>query len=207
MDKLNLLITGIGGQGIIAASDIVSEAALAAGLDVKKTDSLGMAQRGGSVVSHIRFAPEVNSPLIKTGQADILLAFEKLESARWSRYLKSGGIAIVNDHSIPPPSVSLGKECYPGDDEITGILKQQTDKIYFIKGTAIAEELGNVRTLNSLMLGCLSAFTQFNDNIWRECIARRLPSKVVELNIAAFERGRSEIENMLNTETGADCGR
>lgn len=206
MDKLNLLITGIGGQGIIAASDIASGAALAAGLDVKKTDSLGMAQRGGSVVSHIRFAPEVSSPLIKAGGADILLAFEKLEAARWSRYLKPGGIAIVNDHSIPPPSVSLGKECYPGDDEIKGILKQQTEKIYFIKGTAIAEEMGNARTLNSLMLGCLSAFTPFDGSIWWECIAQRLPAKVVELNVAAFERGRSEIEKMLK-EAESDCGK
>jgi indolepyruvate ferredoxin oxidoreductase beta subunit len=203
MDRLNLLITGIGGQGIIAASDIASETALTAGLDVKKTDSLGMAQRGGSVVSHIRFASRVWSPLIKTGEADILLAFEKLEAARWSSYLKPGGIAIVNNYAAPPLSVSLGKERYPGDEEITGILEQQTDKIYFINGSGIAENLGNTKTLNTLMLGCLSVFIPFGEDIWLGCITQRLPSKAVELNITAFERGRREMESMLDTGTEA----
>ena len=207
MDRLNLLITGIGGQGIISASDIISEAALASGLDVKKTDSLGMAQRGGSVASHIRLAPRVWSPLVKTGEADIILAFEKLEAARWSYYLKPGGIAIVNNHAVPPPSVSLGKECYPGNEEITGILKRQTDKIYFINGTETARELGNIKALNTLMLGCLSVFMPFDESIWRDCIAKRLPAKVVELNFTAFERGRGDMAIILNTETGSDYGK
>ncbi len=207
MDRLNLLITGIGGQGIIAASDIVAETALAAGFDVKKTDSLGMAQRGGSVVSHIRLAPKVRSPLVKMGEADIILAFEKLESARWSHYLRPDGIAIINNHSVPPPSVSLGKERYPGDEEITDILKQQTDKIYLINGADLAEELGNIKTLNILMLGCLSIFIPFEEDIWRDCIAKRLPARVVELNTTAFEQGRREIENILNTETGSAYGK
>jgi indolepyruvate ferredoxin oxidoreductase beta subunit len=207
MDRLNLLITGIGGQGIISASDIISEAALASRLDVKKTDSLGMAQRGGSVTSHIRLAPRVWSPLVKTGEADIILAFEKLEAARWSYYLKPGGIAIVNNHAVPPPSVSLGKECYPGNREITGILKRQTDKIYFINGTETAREMGNIKALNTLMLGCLSVFMPFDESIWRDCIAKRLPVKVVELNFAAFEWGRSEMESMLNMETRSDYGK
>lgn len=203
MDRLNLLITGIGGQGIIAASDIVAEAALTAGFDVKKTDSLGMAQRGGSVVSHIRFATKVWSPLVKTGEADILLAFEKLEAARWSHYLKPGGIAILNNHSVPPLSVSLGKEHYPGDEEIADILKRQTDRIYLIKGTDIAKGLGNIRTLNILMLGCLSVFVPFDDDVWRDCISRRLPPKLVELNFSAFDRGKAEMESMLNLRTEA----
>jgi indolepyruvate ferredoxin oxidoreductase beta subunit len=201
MDRLNLLITGIGGQGIIAAGDIVAEASLTAGFDVKKTDSLGMAQRGGSVVSHIRLATKVWSPLVKAGEADVLLAFEKLEAARWSYYLKPGGIAILNNHSVPPLSVSLGKERYPCDEEITDILKQQTDRIYLIKGTDIAKGLGNIKTLNSLMLGCLSAFMPFDDSIWGGCITRRLPPMAVELNITAFERGRREMEGLLNVGT------
>ncbi|HEX79281.1 MAG TPA: indolepyruvate oxidoreductase subunit beta [Dehalococcoidia bacterium] len=203
MNKLNLMITGIGGQGVIAASDIVSGAALAAGLDVKKTDSLGMAQRGGSVISHIRFAQKVWSPLVKAGEADILLSFEKLEAARWSHYLKAGGIAIVNNYTVPPPSVSLGKECYPDDTEITGILKQRTDRIYFISGTAFAKELGNVKTLNTLMLGCLSIFVPFEIDIWRDCIFGRLPPKVAKLNFSAFEWGKTEMERILNTRRSA----
>jgi len=201
MDKLNLLIAGIGGQGIIAASDIVAESALAAGFDVKKTDSLGMAQRGGSVVSHIRLAAKVWSPLIKMGEVDIILAFEKLEAARWGHYLRPGGIAIINDLAVPPLSVSLGNEHYPGDDEITSILKQHTENIYILEGTRRARDLGSSKILNTLMLGCLSHFIPFEDSIWQECIAHRMPSKVVKLNITAFEQGRREMENMLNMKT------
>jgi indolepyruvate ferredoxin oxidoreductase beta subunit len=200
MDKLNLLIAGIGGQGIIAASDIVAEAALAAGFDVKKTDSLGMAQRGGSVVSHIRLSVKVWSPLIKMGEVDIILAFEKLEAARWGYYLRPGSIAIINNQAVPPLPVSLGNEHYPDDQEITNILKQRTENIYLVNGTSRARELGSSKILNTLMLGCLSHFIPFEDSIWQECIAHRLPSKVVKLNITAFEQGRREIENMLKTK-------
>jgi indolepyruvate ferredoxin oxidoreductase beta subunit len=117
MKKMDLLVTGVGGQGVVLASDIIGETAIAAGFDVKKTDTLGMAQRGGSVVSHVRMAPKVWSPLIREGQADLLLAFEKLEAARWSHYLRPGGIAIVNMYEQPPLSVSLGQEKYPAQDE------------------------------------------------------------------------------------------
>jgi len=110
MKKIDLLMTGVGGQGTILASDIIGEVALASGYDVKKTDTLGMAQRGGSVTSHVRLASKVYSPLIKEGEADIMLAFEKLEAARWGYYLKPGGIAIVNNLALPPLSVSLGSE-------------------------------------------------------------------------------------------------
>jgi indolepyruvate ferredoxin oxidoreductase beta subunit len=207
MDKLNILIAGIGGQGIIAASDIIAEAALAAGFDIKKTDSLGMSQRGGSVVSHIRMASKVWSPLIKTGEADIMLALEKLEAARWCHYLRPGGIIIINDLAVPPPSVNLGNERYPTDEEITGILKQHTDRIYIIGGTRRAEELGNSKVMNTLMLGCLSHFMPFDDSTWQECIARRLPSKFVKLNVTAFDGGRKEIENMLKIQgEPADAG-
>jgi indolepyruvate ferredoxin oxidoreductase beta subunit len=202
MDKLDLLITGIGGQGIIAASDIVSEVALSCGLDVKKTDSLGMAQRGGSVVSHIRCAHKVWSPLVKAGEADIMLALEKLEAARWSRYLKHGGIAIVNNLALPPLAVSLGGAVYPPDDEITGIIRKQTDKLYITDGSGLAAEMGNTRTLNSIMLGCLSLFATFPEATWKECIAQRLPDKVVELNLAAFEHGRQEMQALVNSCKG-----
>ena len=118
MKKQDILMVGVGGQGTILASDILGEAALAAGYDVKKTDTLGMAQRGGSVVSHVRIAEQVWSPLIKEGEADIMLAFEKLEAARWGRYLRPGGVAIINNHAMPPLSVSLGTHRYPDDEEV-----------------------------------------------------------------------------------------
>src|SRR4030067_408111 len=151
MQKLDILVTGVGGQGVVLASDIIGETALAAGYDVKKTDTLGMAQRVGRVASHGRLAPKVWSPLIREGEADLLLAFEKLEAARWGHYLRPGGVAIVNTYQQPPLSVSLGQEDYPSDDEIAAVLKRRTENIYFINGTGRARELGNGRTPNTCM--------------------------------------------------------
>ena len=196
MKKFDLLITGVGGQGVILASDIIGEAALAAGYDVKKTDTLGMAQRGGSVVSHVRIGHRVWSPLIKEGEVDILVAFEKLEAARWSHYLRSGAIAIVNNQALPPLSVNLGNERYPSDDEITNILRQRSHRIYFVNGTSRAKELGNVRTLNMFMLGCASLFLPLKVNIWKESISQHLPSSIRQINITAFDQGRKEIRNV-----------
>jgi indolepyruvate ferredoxin oxidoreductase beta subunit len=194
--KMDLLITGVGGQGVVLASDIIGEAALAAGFDVKKTDTLGMAQRGGSVVSHVRLAPKVWSPLIKEGDVDLLLSFEKLEAARWSHYLRPGGVAIVNNYEQPPLSVSLGQEPYPGHDDIASALKRRTDNVYFIDGNELARELGNVRTLNILMLGCFSVFAPLEEDTWKESISRRMPENIREINLAAFEKGRKEIEGV-----------
>jgi indolepyruvate ferredoxin oxidoreductase beta subunit len=196
MEKMDLLITGVGGQGVILASDIISETAITAGFDVKKTDTLGMAQRGGSVVSHVRIAPKVWSPLIKEGAADLILAFEKLEAARWSHYLRSGGIAIINEYEQPPQSVSLGLEEYPDREAISASLKKRTDKIYFIDATRLARELGNVRTFNILMLGCFSVFSPLDVNVWKESISRRLPENIREINLTAFDTGRKEIEGV-----------
>jgi len=193
--KLDLLITGAGGQGVILASDIIGEAAIAAGYDVKKTDTLGMAQRGGSVVSHVRIAPQVYSPLIKKGEVDILLALEKLEAARWGYYLRPGGIVIVNNHALPPLSVSLGSERYPGDEEIINILKQRTDRVYFVEGTSRARELGNIKTLNMFMLGCTSLSLPFKIHVWKDALTHRIPANLRQINIAAFNQGRKEVRD------------
>lgn len=196
MKKQDVLMVGVGGQGTILASDILGEAAIAAGYDVKKTDTLGMAQRGGSVVSHIRIASHVWSPLIKDGTVDILIAFEKLEAARWAPFLKDGGLAMVNNHAVPPLSVSLGTNRYPSNKEIEDILRQRTSKICFIDGTSKARELGDIRTLNIFMLGCIASFLSINLQIWQSCIARILPSKILEINTRAFELGRKETANV-----------
>jgi len=194
--KLNILIAGVGGQGVVLASDIVGEAALAAGYDIKKTDTLGMAQRGGSVVSHVRIGQRVWSPLIKEGEVDIIVSFEKLEAARWSHYLRPGAIAIVNNQVVPPLSVNLGNERYPSDEEITNILKRWTDRIYFVDGTSRVRELGNIRTLNMFMLGCASLFLPVRVHIWKDTISQHLPSKIQRINITAFDQGRKEIRNV-----------
>jgi len=194
--KLNILITGVGGQGVVLASDIVGEAALAAGCDIKKTDTLGMAQRGGSVISHVRIGKRVWSPLIKEGEVDIIVSLEKLEVARWSHYLRPGAIVIVNNQVVPPLSVNLGNERYPSDGEITNILKRWTDRIYFVDGTSRVRELGNIRTLNMFMLGCASLFIPLKVHIWKNTISQHLPSKMQQINITAFAQGRKEIKNV-----------
>ncbi len=196
MKKLNLLITGVGGQGNILASDIISEVAIDAGFDVKKTDTLGMAQRGGSVVSNVRIARQVYSPLIKEGEVDILLAFEKLEAARWANYLHQGGIAIINNQALPPLAVILGNEQYPSDEKIISLLRQQTDRIYLVEGTRRARELGNIRTLNIFMLGCISLFLPFRVRSWKFSLSQHLPASLQQINLTAFDQGRKEIRNV-----------
>lgn len=193
MNKFDLLITGVGGQGVVLASDIIGEVGLAEGYDVKKTDTLGMAQRGGSVISHVRLAQKVWSPLIKEGEVDIIIAFEKLEAARYSYYLRQGGIAIVNNQSLPPLAVSLGNERYPIDVEIMNILKKRTDQVYFINGTGRAKELGNAKALNVYMLGCVSHFMPIGISLWKDVISQHVPESIRELNIKAFDLGGKEI--------------
>lgn len=193
--KVDLLIIGVGGQGVVLASDILGEVALIAGYDVKKTDTLGMAQRGGSVVSHVRIAHRVWSPLTKEGEVDILVGFEKLEAARWGYYLRPGGVAIVNNQSLPPLSVNLGDERYPSDEEIIGILKRRASRVYFVNGTERARELGNIRTLNILMLGCASIFLPLKVASWKDGICQHLPSNIRQINLLAFNWGRKEIRN------------
>jgi indolepyruvate ferredoxin oxidoreductase beta subunit len=196
LKKMDILITGVGGQGVVLASDIIGEAALSAGYDVKKTDTLGMAQRGGSVVSNVRIAVKVWSPMIKEGEVDLILAFEKLESARWSHFLRPGGVAIINDYEQPPLSVSLGQEEYPEDADITAALRRRTDEIYMVDGTDRVKELGNVRTLNIFMLGCLSIFAPLEAEVWKESISQRIPERISDINLTAFEKGREEIQNV-----------
>jgi indolepyruvate ferredoxin oxidoreductase beta subunit len=196
MNRQDVLMAGVGGQGIILASDIVCTAALACGYDVKKTDTLGMAQRGGSVISHIRLASQVYSPLIREGEVDILVAFEKLEAARWAHFLRPGGLAIVNNHSIPPQSVSLGGQRYPSDEEIRDILKSRAGSVLFVPGTQQAMEMGNVRVLNIFMLGYLSRFMPLKVRDWKDCISQYMPENILAINLAAFDRGRREARSI-----------
>jgi len=195
MKKLDILVAGVGGQGVILASDIISETALSAQYDVKKADTMGMAQRGGSVISHVRIGHQIHSPLIKKGEANVLIAFEKLEAARWSYYLQPGGVVIVNNHALPPSSVNTGNEQYPNDQEITSILEQRTDRIYFIDGIRHAREIGNIRTLNIFMLGSASIFMPLETQAWEDTISQHLSPNIRQINIAAFRKGRKEMRN------------
>ncbi|MCX6012605.1 MAG: indolepyruvate oxidoreductase subunit beta [Chloroflexi bacterium] len=197
MKKIDLIISGVGGQGVILASDIIGEVALAENYDVKKTDTLGMAQRGGSVISHVRIADKVWSPLVKEGDVDILLAFEKLEAVRWIQYLNKEAVALVNNQTLPPLSVSQGIEQYPDDETITRIMKKEIKKFFMVDGVLKAQKLGNLRTLNVFMLGCVSIFLPMKVKTWHDCIISRLPSSVHQINIRAFTLGRKELNEHL----------
>ena len=188
--KIDVLMVGVGGQGIILASDILGAVAIAAGYDAKKSDVHGMAQRGGSVVSHVRIAERVYSPLVAQGTVDYLLALEKLEAGRSADYLRPGGTAIVNDLAIPPAAVSSGAQAYPSDETILGLLRRNGGQAHLVPGQAIAVELGNQRVLNLVMLGYLSTFLPFPVEVWDAAIADHVPARFLELNRRAFARGR-----------------
>ncbi len=184
---LNIVMSGVGGQGVLVASDILTMAALNAGLDTKKSEVHGMAQRGGSVVSQIRIGEKIYSPLIAKGSADILIAFEKLEAVRYLEMLKPGGVVVVNDQQITPLTVYFANIPYPEDVE--AICRRRADQFFAVEGIQLAEELGNTRVLNTVMLGALSAFLDIKKTDWIKAIEQRVPPKTIPLNIKAFEEG------------------
>jgi len=192
MESKNLIICGVGGQGILLASELVALVAMEEGYDVKKSEVHGMAQRGGSVVSHVRIGHKVFSPLIEEGTADVILAFEKAEALRWVHYLNpKKGVLIVNDLEIVPPFVSIGLDEYPKDIEKT--LKSIAKEAYFVDGIGLARQAGNERTANVALLGVLSNYMPFNEETWIEVIKRRVPPKTIEANLKAFSLGRNWI--------------
>jgi len=200
MNDVNVLMVGVGGHGVILASDGMAEIGMNSGYDVKKTDSLGMAQRGGSVVSHVRWGKHVYSPMIEKGEVDFLLGFEQLEAARWASHLRPGGIAIVADVVVIPISALDGKIPYPSWDEIKVTLAEYTDQIYLIPATRIAEEVGNPRAVNMVMLGFLSAFLELKPEAWTDTMRLRLPPKFRDSSIEAFLKGADEAKTMISVK-------
>ena len=200
MKDVNVLMVGVGGYGVILASDGMAEIGMVNGYDVKKTDSLGMAQRGGSVVSHVRWGKKVYSPMIKKSEVDYLLAFEELEAARWASYLRPGGAAIVADSVVIPVSSVKGDVPYPGWDKIKAILSQYSDKIYLVPAAKIAREAKNPRAVNMAMLGFLSAFLELPAEAWTDTMRRRLPEKFMKSSIDAFLKARAEGEAAMRAK-------
>jgi len=184
----NVFICGVGGQGILLASEILSEAALAKGLDVKKSEVHGMAQRGGSVVSHVRFGEKVHSPVIAPGEADLLVSFEKMEAVRWIHSLAADGKVIVNDQEIVPS----GLETYP--DDVDSQLAERAPDALKIDALGLAREAGHPRAVNVVMLGAFSKFLDFPPGDWQKAIEKRVPPKTKEINLKAFELGRKAVE-------------
>ncbi|MBK6402018.1 MAG: indolepyruvate oxidoreductase subunit beta [Rhodocyclaceae bacterium] len=188
----NILVVGIGGQGVMTATEILAEAAIALGHDAKKTEVAGMAQRGGVVSSHLRFGAKVLSPQIMPGTADLLVGFEAAEAMRWCHYLKPGGLVLMNTARLVPPVVDLGLYDYPQDplDEI----RKRGYQVHAFDAMAIALELGDMRLGNTVMLGAMSDHLPFPASILLEAVLKRFRAKkpqMVELNQKAFEAGRA----------------
>ncbi len=190
-EPTNILVAGIGGQGVMTAAEILAQTALSLGFDVKKTEVAGMAQRGGVVTSHVRFGEKVNSPAIPDGEADMVIGFEPAEAARWLDQLKPGGVVLVNQARQEPPIVSIGLFDYP-DDPVADI-KERGVEVYAFDATKIAKELGNVRLVNTVMLGASAAHLPFSQDILKEAIMARFRERkpqLVEINEQAFLAGQ-----------------
>jgi len=185
----NILLVGVGGQGILLASEILSETFMLAGFDVKKSEIHGMSQRGGSVVSHVRYGKEVFSPIVPEGEGDILFGFELMETSRYLSLLKPGGTVVANNLRIPPPSILMGQEVYPED--LADRIKGQFPDFLLVDGQKLATEAGNPREANTVLLGAVSKRLDIAEEFWLEALRKMVPSKALEINRKAFMMGRS----------------
>jgi indolepyruvate ferredoxin oxidoreductase beta subunit len=193
MKDVNFLIVGVGGQGTVLSGDIIAEVGMEAGLDAKKSDVLGLAIRSGSVVSHVRWGKKVNAPMSMRGEVDYLLAFEPLESLRMLEFLKPDSTVIVNEYRIPPVAVTTGQAAYPSEEEVRGLLEQAAAKVYLLDATQKAQDLGNVKTVNILLIGALSSLLEAAPAIWEKVISKYVPERYLEVNLKAFQTGRKLI--------------
>jgi indolepyruvate ferredoxin oxidoreductase beta subunit len=180
------MIVGVGGQGTLLTSRIIGKAAMSQGYDVKISEVHGMAQRGGSVVTFVRFGEQVFEPVVEEGMADIIIAFERLEAQRYAHFLKKDGVIIVNDCRIDPMTVVVGAKSYP-ENIIEGLAKEHL--VYSIDAQKIAIELGNSKVLNSVVLGYAAKHIGFGEDVWRDTVEKTVPPKTIELNIKAFMEG------------------
>lgn len=189
MPSGNVFLAGVGGQGIILASEVMCEAFLSRGFDVKKSEVHGMAQRGGAVTTHIRFGERVFSPLIEAGTADLIVAFEKMEALRFRHVLKSGGTIVANAQEIWPAPVATGIERYP--DRVGERLLEATPNVLLVDAIAAALKLSEPRSVNIVMVGAASRFLPLPEEAYVEALVARLPAKVKDVNVAAFRAGRA----------------
>ena len=189
MEAGNILFSGVGGQGILLASEITAYSLLASGYDAKKSEVHGMAQRGGSVTAQLRFGQKIYSPLIEPGQADIQVAFEMMEAVRYLPYLHKGSKVIVNTQKILPPSVATGQAEYPA--EVLNNLTERDIVVVPVDAFDLAREVGEVRTANVVMVGAMSAFLPVDPAVYADIISARVPERFRDVNLRAFEAGRS----------------
>ncbi len=189
-DVKNIWLVGVGGQGTILASKILSEGLIEAGYDVKMSEIHGMSQRGGNVSTQVRFGEKVYSPIIGKGEADLIVAFEKMEALRWADYIKEGGNMVINDYEIPSAPIQMGVAKYPEN-----ILEELSSKINIrvFKAAEIAERVGNIKTMNIVLLGALVKSIDLPDIDWEKIIKNNVKSSFVDLNIKAFKEGQLQV--------------
>jgi len=187
---INVLLVGVGGQGTILASKILTHAAIAQGYEVKMSEIHGMAQRGGSVVTQVRMGKDVYSPVIEPGEADYIIAFEQLEAYRWAHFLKEDGVLIVNSQKIAPLPVLIGTATYP--ENILVDLKDRVGRFIELDGLKLASDAGNAKATNVVLMGVLSKYMEFPEDSWKEALVARIPAKLLELNEKAFALGVAE---------------
>lgn len=195
METTNFMITGVGGQGTILSSDILAAVGLAAGHDVKKSDILGLAVRGGAVLGHIRWGGQVHSPIVPEGRVDYLVAFEILEGLRRLDQVSPEGTVLINQQEIHPATVTSGLASYPDEETLNRALSEAVDRVYRIPGLDIAQELGEARVLNVVLLGALSEMLTVKPEIWERVLRERVPPRYRELNIEAFRKGREWLQD------------
>jgi len=201
-EQINFLLSGVGGQGTILASDVLVNIGLAAGFSAKQAEVHGMSQRGGSVTSHVRWGEVVFSPLIGAGEVDVLLGFEKLEALRCANALRRGALVLINTQVIEPLTAISGEQTYPDDDTLHNIFAALTSNVAYIDGEEIAGSLGNIKAANVVLLGALSALLEhsgkggliISPELWLKIITDRVPPKHVELNRKAFQAGREAVK-------------
>ena len=191
MNKVsNILLAGVGGQGILLASEVISEVMLLAGLDVKKNEIHGMSQRGGSVVSHVRYGEKVYSSIIPEGEVDILFSFELLETCRYLPLLRKNGRVVVSNWQISPPAVARGVQAYP--ENLEQKICQQFPQSVVIDGLKLALAAGNAKTVNTVLLGALSNILEFERELWLEALQKMIPPRLLDVNMKAFALGYGE---------------
>jgi indolepyruvate ferredoxin oxidoreductase beta subunit len=191
MKNINILLAGVGGQGVLLASQILTGVAMAAGLDVKQSEVHGMSQRGGSVTCHVRFGDKIYSPTVDDGTADFLLGFERLEALRNAHCIAPDGKILYNTMRINPSMVASGEVSYP--EGIESAIQSYASDVFAVDGLGLAGRLGNVRTANTVMVGAISSFLPFSEKLWGEQLQKILPAKLVDLNLKAFELGKQAV--------------
>lgn len=183
----SILFAGVGGQGILRASDIICEVIMEAGFDVKKSEVHGMAQRGGCVTSHVRYGDKVYSPLAETGSIQTLVAFEKMEALRYLKFLQKDASIIVNTEEIYPPAVNMGDAPYPAD--VIGFLKKHYGKVISFNAGELAQKAGSIKTANVVLLGAISNLMSIEKSVWENVIRKSFPEKLIKMNLTAFQMG------------------